>query len=246
MDLIDIISILSLICGVIILMIQTISTVKMCKDEFVKYVQIKKFINLRIKKINDETELIKIKTEAYKDTQELPLKMCDASNINESDFNTILFWYCKSIVACLEELYPDFKFNVSIKKISNASVYTVMTSDGNLILDTSMQLLNDNTEYSSIVNDGYNYFFVTDLNEFDRKEQKYISSDASWRNKYNTSIVFPIKTRKAEKEVIVGFICVNSPQTLKKKDKNKVIVALIEKTAYNIANIVVNFQLNFL
>ncbi len=235
MDILTLLDFFLLVFGIIILFTEIFCTIKIYKNDFLQHLHLNNRVNKNIKEINNKTEIKKIKANQLKTNR--TYRLPGIRKLRKTKIKQILFEYCVKITESLEQLYPEIEFNVKIKKISDNYVYTVMTNHNSRPIDTSKQLLSENTEYSAILFEDNRYFFVTDLDLFDKIEQKYNSSDKLWRDKYNTSIVFPIKTSKNGKNKIIGFICIESPQTLKQKRNNEFIIKLIESTTKNLANI---------
>lgn len=204
------------ITGLIVGLISFFQTIIINKDENLQLIKTKKKLHESINLIN---QIATLDTDAL--SNEKPSK---------DDFKMVLYWYCNLIIDTLRDLYPKYDFSISIKKISDDSVYTLLQAGENLFIDEKSQLIKDNTEFSTIINNGYNYFFVTDLNSFNKKINMYSSSDLEWKYKYNTSIVFPIKKIDAPNSKPVGFICVNSPQVLQKRKINDYLIKLLEET----------------
>ncbi len=226
MDKIDLITILISIISLIVPLFGTIHTFYKSKDDYIKLRIEKKRLRESIRFINSNSGL--------------SAGNIDINSITKDDHRMILYWYCYSVADKLTELYPKYNFRISIKLVSNDTVSTILTAGDELFIDDSIQQVKDNTEYEAILKDGFDYFFVTDLHTFDEKKQRYITSEPEWRYKYNTSIVFPIKSTNNNEDKIIGFICINSPQTLRKKEKNNLIIKLIEDTSSTIANIIPN------
>ena len=224
---IDLVTILISIISLLVPLFGTIHSFYKGKDEYSKLRLEKKLLRERISFINNNSAL------ATSDD--------DTHFITKDDCKMMLYWYCYAVTDKLSEIYPKCHFSISIKLVSNDIVSTVLTTGDELFIDNSVRQIKDNTEYEVILKDGFDYFFVTDLHTFDKKKQRYISSDPEWKYKYNTAIVFPVKSISNNEEKITGLICINSPQILQKKKKNNLIIKLIEDTSSNIANILSNF-----
>ncbi len=228
MDKIDLLTTLISIISLIVPLLGTIHSFYKSKDEYIKLKLEKKQLRETIRFINNNSAL--------------SISDVDINYLTKDDHKMTLYWYCYSIADKLTELYPKCHFSISIKLVSKDTVSTVLTTGDELFIDDSVQQVKDNTEYEAILKNGFDYFFVTDLHTFDEKKQRYITSDPEWRYKYNTSIVFPIKSTNNDEDKIIGFICINSPQILRKKKKNNLIIKLIEGTSSNIAKILPNCQ----
>lgn len=226
MDKLDLITILISIISLIVPLFGTIHSFYKSKNEYIKLKLEKKQLRESIRFINNNSAL--------------SISDVDVKYLTKDDHKMTLYWYCYSVADKLTELYPKCHFSISIKLVSKDTVSTVLTTGDELFIDDSIQQVEDNTEYEAILKNGFDYFFVTDLHTFDEKKQRYITSDPEWRYKYNTSIVFPIKSTNNDEDKVIGFICINSPQTLRKKKKNNLIIKLIEDTSSNIAKILPN------
>ena len=227
MEKIDLITILISIISLIVPLFGTIHSLYKSKDEYIKLKLEKKQLRESISFINNNSAL--------------SISEVDSDCFTKDDYKITLYWYCYSVADKLTELYPKCYFSISIKLVTKDTVSTILTTGAELFIDDSVQQVKDNIEYEAILKDGFDYFFVTDLHTFDEKKQRYITSDSDWRYKYNTSIVFPIKSRNDDENKIIGFICINSPQILRKKKKNDLIIKLIEDTSENIGKILPNF-----
>lgn len=226
MDKLDLITILISIISLIVPLFGTIRSFYKTKDEYIKLKLEKKQLRESIRFINNNSAL--------------SISDVDIKYLTKDDHKMALYWYCYSVADKLTEFYPKCHFSISIKLVSKDTVSTVLTTGDELFIDDSIQQVKDNTEYEAILKNGFDYFFVTDLHTFDEKKQRYVTSDPEWRYKYNTSIVFPIKSTNNDEDKVIGFICINSPQTLRKKKKNNLIIKLIEDTSSNIAKILPN------
>lgn len=226
MDKLDLITIFISIISLIVPLFGTVHSFYKSKDEYIKLKLEKKQLRDSIRFINNNSAL--------------SISDVDIKYLTKDDHKMTLYWYCYSVADKLTELYPKCHFSISIKLVSNDTVSTVLTTGDKLFIDDSIQQVKGNTEYEAILKKGFDYFFVTDLHTFDEKKQRYITSDPEWRYKYNTSIVFPIKATNNNEDKVIGFICINSPQTLRKKKNNNLIIKLIEDTSSNIAKILPN------
>ncbi len=227
MDKIDLMTIFISITSLIVPLIGTIHTFYKSKNEYINLMLEKNRLRESIRFINSNSDL--------------SINDISTDVQTKDDYKMILYWYCCSITDKLSELYPKCHFRISIKSVADDTVSTVVTTGTELFIDDRIQQIKDSTEYETILKNGFDYFFVTDLHTFNEKKRRYVTSDPDWRYKYNTSIVFPIKSTNSNKDRIIGFICVNSPQTLKRKKKNNLIIKLIENTSSNIASILQNF-----
>ena len=101
--------------------------------------------------------------------------------------------------------------------------------------------IGENTEFYSIVNDGYKYFFVTDLPKF-RVMNGFESEDPDLLRYSKTDIVFPISYRDVFEENVVGFLCLTSPQKWNNTKINKEIISLLNAAASLICKYMIEKQ----
>lgn len=216
---------ISLITGVISLFMSIRMAIK-SKNEYLKIKITKKYLSNCIKEINENS---KIYSKQLDDIDEVKMG---------------LHWYCYSIIDILKDIYPKCNFSVSIKMFRDDTVDTILRAGDELFIDEGKQLVSQNTEYNVIVKEKYKYFFVTDLDKYNEKVSKYENSDSEWKYKYNTSIVFPIKTEDRESTKLIGFVCINSPQKLKKQRNNDLLIRLIKETCDSIASHILQYRNN--
>lgn len=201
---------------------------------------------MRISKKNEYLELNITKKHLLEHIEiinkNLEVDLEQVNNVDEVKMG--LHWYCHSIFHVIKELYPNCSFSVSIKMFYDNSVVTILRAGDELFINDTKQFVNQNTEYDVIINERYEYFFVTDLNKYEKMISNYENSDPEWKYKYNTSIVFPIKTSNINDSKVIGFVCVHSPQKLKKEKNNDFLIKLIKKTCNNIANYILQYRDN--
>ena len=215
-----IVSLLSLILSVIMMIRTAISN----KKEYLQLKTIRKYLTNSINVINSSVDLSNLTL--YK-------RSLDGAKKE-------LHLYCYSIIDVLKRLYPKCNFSVSIKLLKKDAVETIVRTGDELFIDDGEQLINQNTEYNVIVNDKYKYFFVTDLLKYDEKISRYKSSDLEWNYKYNTSIAYPVNNEIDS--TIVGFICINSPQNLKKQKSNDMLMKFLKETSNSVSQYISNIQ----
>jgi len=99
--------------------------------------------------------------------------------------------------------------------------------------------VNENTDFEYIFNikevyeeNRTHFFYQKDLKKYDKKlqkdsngKEKYKNSDISWRKRYNTTIVMPMRYLKSSNEEeaiydIVGFLCVDAKKSGAFENKN--------------------------
>lgn len=161
------------------------------------------------------------------------------SESNSNDFIIALELYTKLLNDALTEAYPNFQFNISIKKVNNNAINTIISTDNNIELNNTKCLIKDNTEFNSIINEHHQFFFVTDIQAFNNSVLKYKSSNKNWANEYKTSIVFPIDNNNLMEGKPIGFICVTSPQKLNNTKINNQIMKLIKSTSNDLYKLLV-------
>lgn len=205
-----IISIITLI-SIFISIFTLIKTLFLNKNEYMTLKEKDTMINQNIKIINKNSHDINILSK------------------NFDDYKLLLYWDSYYLYKSIKEIYPKNDFCVIIKEYYNKELKTIIKTGDNLFVDDNQQIIEDNTDLNSIINDGYSYYFVTDLSTFSFVNKKYKNDEAGWVYKYNTSIIFPIKKQNEDSEII-GLICIYAKQSLTKKKNNDKIIKLLEKT----------------
>ena len=144
----------------------------------------------------------------------------------------------KVMVDRIQQIYPQITISVSIKLIeglgknttNKSLVYSWYSYPDRNYDDRIDYVIKNNTDFSSIIQNKNEYFFVSDLREFSTISQYNNSSD-DFLYKYNSSIVCPIcKKEKGQMHDIVGFLCVDSPQKLNNVKKNEKVINLVKAT----------------
>lgn len=150
---------------------------------------------------------------------------------------TILNDYIEKLMIALKDFYPKNLFEISIKRLdqNNNTVYTIATTNPNL--SNVVYETKDNTEFYSILNEHYRYFFVSDFDEFNKI---YKNSNPNFKSLYKSSIVIPIAKKHNTFYNVLGFICINSTQNLSNTNKNKKILDLIEFTSNKLYKVLLN------
>lgn len=145
----------------------------------------------------------------------------------------------KILVERIQKIYPKIKVRVSVKLIEGLGdnttckslVYLWHSYPESNYDDGIKYVIENNTDFNSIIQNKREYFFVSDLKEFSAISQ-YKNSSKNFLYNYNSSIVCPIcKKEKGQIYDIVGFLCVDSPQKLNNVENNERIIKLIEVTA---------------
>lgn len=145
--------------------------------------------------------------------------------------------YLEILICKMHEIYPSTKFDISIKLLVALDESKPMES--RLLTcfsyptqkNSEINIIKDNTAFDSILKSNGDYFLVSDLKTF-QKISQYKNDDDNFINKYNTTIVVPIRRKKKDKTFdIIGFLCVNSPQKINNVKKNRMIVEFITQAA---------------
>ncbi len=174
MDKIDLITMVVSIISLIVPLVEIIFTLYKGKDEY--------------RELKIEGERLRESIRFINSNSGLSIDDIKISVQTKDDYKMILYWYCYFIANKIIELYPKYSFRISIKAVSDGTVSTILTVGDELFIDDKVQLVEDNTEYSAIIKDGFDYFFVTDLHTFDEKKQRYITSDPDWRYKCESRV----------------------------------------------------------
>lgn len=145
--------------------------------------------------------------------------------------------YLKLTKNMVNEIYPDNAFIVSIKLISKSNAENPLESEVITLASypdsrniEPVYKIKNNTDFSTIIGDNNEYFFVSDLKEYSVLKN-YINESNNYIECYNTSIVFPIQKGNKNSEDIIGFLCVTSPQRLNDVKKNKMLMDIIKSAA---------------
>ncbi len=215
---------ITIIISVIALLISLIDVLRNYKKDYSNLLCEIKDIKAR------EKELYKMKVEIKNLELELGEKY-----IKQLRDNTIKV-YLKKLSEMINQIYPKSNCTISIKLINKSDEKNPLESEvvtwvsypeknHNIKMNYTIK---DNTDFSSIVNDKKEYFFVSDLKEY-HAISKYTNIDHHFMEKYNTSIVVPIQNAKGNIEII-GFLCVNSHKKLGNVKKNRAMVDIIKAT----------------
>ena len=146
--------------------------------------------------------------------------------------------YLELITSIMKEIYPQSNSIISIKLVEksnnqNPSESEVITwlSYPQIRYDVKRcYKIKDNTDFSSIVKENKEYFFVYNLKKYSVLKE-YINSDRYFIQNYNTSIVIPIQKMSKQNEAIIGFLCIDSTQKLGNVKKNKKIIDIAKSAA---------------
>ena len=166
-----------------------------------------------------------------------------AGEIQEGLVLKIINEYIFKLSNALNDFYSKCAFDISVKRFDKNSntIYTIASTDrASSIMDNNiMDKPEENTEFNSILNEHYEYFFVSDIDDFDELIMPYKSSNANWKSFYRSSIVVPITKKQEPFSHIIGFICITSPQSLNNTTKNRKIISLLRATSNELYEILV-------
>lgn len=146
--------------------------------------------------------------------------------------------YLKRLSNMIKVIYPKSTTTISVKFIRkidennllDSEVITWVTYPGQKYDVQEFNRIKENADIYSIVNGSREYFFVSDLKKYSALTP-YLNSEQHFAQEYNTSIVVPIQKERKEKEDIIGFLCINSPQRLGNVKKNKTLIDIIKTAA---------------
>ncbi len=170
------------------------------------------------------------------------VSFCKTQETHKDLVLKIINVYICKLSNALNDFYSNCNFDISIKRLDENSntVYTLAST--NLTPDNIVYKAEENTEFNSILNDHYRYFFVSDINEFDELIMPYKNSNANWKSLYKSSITIPIGKKQESLYHIIGFICITSPQSLNSSNRNKKIIHLLESTSNELYEILLKYQ----
>lgn len=144
-----------------------------------------------------------------------------------------------------------FDMSVSIKIIikdvkgvsgdSNVITLEQYNSTPNSLQDNQILKVKDYSEFYSIIEEGKKYFFVSDIKTFEKNN--IYNNSSKYKNKWNSSIVYPIYKYNKKKE-ITGFICVSSSAIFNDVEKNNEIIKELARVSYILRNITDNRENN--
>lgn len=163
-------------------------------------------------------------------------------------FLSSLVVHLKDIHEILVSIYPSIHFCISVKVIhadidpSKAIAKNLVTIDNGVYKksETSPICIKDNTEFSAILIEGREFFFVSDIDEYDRL-RNYKNSDATFRKRWASSLVFPIKKAlHPYSSQIIGFLCISSKNRLNNIKNNEIIMKLFPRIAENLYGVLAN------
>ena len=173
-----------------------------------------------------------------KELRKLKIDIKLLENEFKENKNVTVEKFLERLTDIIEELYPRSNITISIRLIRNSNknnpedseVITWITyPNKNYNIKTNYKI-KDTTDFYSIVKHSREYFFVSDLKKYCALAT-YINAERHFLQMYNTSIVVPIQKTNKEKEDIIGFLCITSPQKLGNVQKNKTLVDIVKVTA---------------
>ena len=212
------------IISIVLSVYTAIKTILINKNEYVILKKKAKRIDSNIRIINENSYLIN-----------------NTGLRNSDEYKLVLYWNSQYIYASIKEMYPKSAVCIVIREYSNHELRTILKTGDNMFIDDSKQIIEENTDFNSIINEGYKYSFVTDLDYYSSINKDYKNDEAGRKYKYNTSIVFPIKSQDKDSK-IVGLICVYAENILYKKKDNDIIIKLLEKTNESFSITLQNMQ----
>lgn len=142
------------------------------------------------------------------------------------------------ILKCLAEnvhtIYSHVEVDISVyvlteideKDITNSKVIEWVSYPSRREKNIGSCTIKNNTDFRTIIINQCEYFFVSDLKEYSAIDG-YVKDDRNFLKKYQTTIVCPIYVGE-EKESILGFLSLNSPQKLNNVKKNKEIMSIVK------------------
>lgn len=157
-----------------------------------------------------------------------------------------------SVNGILVSLYPSAQFRISIKVIQATTDPSECVTRNIVCFNSGIQeemqnapiRIVDNTDFNAILNEGRDFFFVSDINEYDRLRE-YKNSDANFRCRWNSSLVFPIKKDlSSNSRHIIGFLCISSTSKLNNPKMNESIMKLFPNIADDLYIILDNLDLS--
>lgn len=219
---------ISTIISIVLSVYTALKTIHINKSEYVLLKKRAQRINSNIRMINENSYLIN-----------------NTGQRNSDEYKLVLYWDSQYIYASIKEMYPKSAVCIVIREYNNHELRTILKTGDNMFIDDSKQIIEENTDFNSIINEGYKYYFVTDLDFYSHINKDYKNDEAGRKYKYNTSIVFPIKSQDKDSK-IVGLICVYVENTLYKKKDNDRIIKLLEKTNKSFSITLQNMQSSIL
>ena len=163
------------------------------------------------------------------------------SKIVGNKYNTVYFnnfaleAISKRLIDNLCIIYPDFVFDVMIMLVADVDandptknkVIKYYSYPEKECLDKQLFTIKENTDFNLIIGKNKKYFFVSDLKKFSAIED-YKNEDKNYLRIYNTSIVYPV-FKDNQKDVLLAFLCISSPQQLNDIKKNELVIDVVEE-----------------
>lgn len=140
----------------------------------------------------------------------------------------------------LSEVYKDNTIAISIKILYKSSDDTVaknyywLSNKNDNPVSTEVYSVKNNTGLNNLYYEGYDKFVVTNFDYYQNRGFAYKNTNTTWRDKYNATIVLPIKTKKNENDDernIIGFLCIDFKEKLNEKIDVNDVLSLPKKIA---------------
>lgn len=166
---------------------------------------------------------------------DLTLEMSEKIDFSQFDVED----YTKELIEKINEIYPKAIFNVSIKLVKSVDIkkpeesilYTWFRFPQQMQGERNLYTIKNNTDFRALIENNGKFFFVSDLKKYSAFTN-YKKESKNYLQRYNTSIVFPIRKKGKDKKYdIIGFLCVDSPQRLNNVKKNEKVICLVETAA---------------
>lgn len=151
--------------------------------------------------------------------------------INRELAEDIIDEYTIKLSNALTEFYPKNTFDISIRKLNKSKDTLYCLNENNLVQKNTSYKVDENTESNAILNEHYRYFFVSDIDKFDKFIMPYKNSDKNWSSLYKSAIAIPIAKKRNFTYDIIGLMCVTSPQSLNNTKKNNKIIDLLKSVS---------------
>lgn len=157
--------------------------------------------------------------------------------IDFSQFN--LEDYTRELLEKINKIYPKAIFNVSIKLVKSVDIekpeesviYTWYRFPQQMQVEKNLYTIKNNTDFSALIENKSKFFFVSDLKKYSALNG-YKNESKNYLKHYTTTMVFPIRRKEKDKKYdIIGFLCLDSSQTLNNVKKNQKVISLCKTAA---------------
>ena len=147
--------------------------------------------------------------------------------------------YSKELIEKISKIYPNAIFSLSIKLVKNvdkekpeeSKIFTWFRFPQQGQREENLYTIKNNTDFYTLIEECGKFFFVSDLKKYSALVD-YKNENQSYIQKYNTTIVYPIRKKGKDKKYdTIGFLCVDSPQKLNNVKKNEKVLSLVETAA---------------